>query len=197
MFRIVIRLFPLLFEHVALAEQKPVGRYPELLYHRHDPIDFKEAFEQVFPLDRGGATNKGITIGTFRNFYGKDATVEQLKNITDEQWLHIFKSGYWDKWKADDIENQSIADIVVDWAWASGTATSIKQVQKILGVAVDGIVGNDTLTAINTADQSSLFDKIRSRRIEFVENIVKRDPSQTRFLKGWKNRINSLTFSER
>lgn len=148
------------------------------------------------PLDRGGATNKGITIGTFRNFYGKDATVEQLKNITDEQWLHIFKSGYWDKWKADDIENQSIADIVVDWAWASGTVTSIKQVQKILGVAVDGIVGNDTLTAINTADQSSLFDKIRSRRIEFVENIVKRDPSQARFLKGWKNRINSLTFSE-
>lgn len=148
------------------------------------------------PLDRGGATNKGITIGTFRNFYGKDATVEQLKNITDEQWLHIFKSGYWDKWKADDIENQSIADIVVDWAWASGTATSIKQVQKILGVAVDGIVGNDTLTAINIAVQRSLFDKIRSRRIEFVENIVKRDPSQTRFLKGWKNRINSLTFSE-
>ena len=32
------------------------------------------------PLDRGGATNKGITIGTFRQFYGKDATVEQLTN---------------------------------------------------------------------------------------------------------------------
>lgn len=148
------------------------------------------------PLDRGGATNKGITIGTFRNFYGKDATVEQLKNITDEQWLHIFKCGFWDKWKADDINNQSIANIVVDWAWGSGTVTSIKQVQKILGVAADGIVGNDTLTAINTADQRTLFDKIHSKRIEFVENIVKRNPSQARFLKGWKNRINSLTFSE-
>lgn len=148
------------------------------------------------PLDRGGATNKGITIGTFRNFYGKDATVEQLKNITDEQWLHIFKSGYWDKWKADNIENQSIANIVVDWAWGSGAATSIKQVQKILGVAVDGIVGDDTLTAINIAGQRSLFVKIHNRRIEFVENIVKRNPSQARFLKGWKNRINSLTFSE-
>ena len=62
------------------------------------------------PLDRGGATNKGITIGTFRSFYGQGATVEQLKNITDEQWLHIFKSGYWDKWKADNIANQSIAN---------------------------------------------------------------------------------------
>lgn len=148
------------------------------------------------PLDMGGATNKGITIGTFRNFYGKDATVEQLKNITDEQWLHIFKCGFWDKWKADDINNQSIANIVVDWAWGSGTVTSIKQVQKILGVTADGIVGNDTLTAINTADQRTLFDKIHSKRIEFVENIVKRNPSQARFLKGWKNRINSLTFSE-
>ena len=49
------------------------------------------------PLDKGGATNKGITIDTFRSFYGQGATVEQLKNITDEQWLHIFKSGYWDK----------------------------------------------------------------------------------------------------
>lgn len=148
------------------------------------------------PLDRGGATNKGITIGTFRNFYGQDATVEQLKNITNEQWLHIFKCGYWDKWKADDIDNQSIANIVVDWAWASGTVTSIKQVQKILGVAVDGIVGNNTLTAINTAGQRDLFDRIHGKRIEFIENIVKRDPSQARFLKGWKNRINSLTFSE-
>lgn len=148
------------------------------------------------PLDRGGATNKGVTIGTFRQFYGASATVEQLKKITDEQWLRIFRAGYWDPWKADDIKNQSIANIVVDWAWGLGTVTSIKQVQKILGVAADGIVGNDTLTAINTADQRTLFDKIHSKRIEFVENIVKREPSQTRFLKGWKNRINSLTFSE-
>lgn len=148
------------------------------------------------PLDKGGATNKGITIGTFCSFYGQGATVEQLKNITDEQWLHIFKSGYWDKWKADNIINQSVANICVDWAWASGTETSIKQVQKILGVAVDGIVGKDTLTAINIADQRALFDKIHARRIEFVENIVRRNPSQSRFIKGWKNRINALTFEE-
>lgn len=73
------------------------------------------------PLDRGGATNKGITISTFRQFYGKDATVEQLKSITNEQWLTIFKAGYWNPWCADEIANQSIANIVVDWAWASGT----------------------------------------------------------------------------
>ena len=146
------------------------------------------------PLDRGGATNKGITIGTFRSFYGKDATVEQLKNITDEQWLHIFKVGYWNPWKADEISNQSIANIVVDWAWASGPVTSIKQVQSILGVSVDGVVGPKTLSAVNSADQHVLFSDIHASRLKFVEDIVRRNPTQARFLKGWKNRINDIKF---
>ena len=76
------------------------------------------------------------------------------------------------------------------------TLVAVKAFQEQNGLEVDGIVGDDTLTAINIAGQRSLFVKIHNRRIEFVENIVKRDPSQARFLKGWKNRINSLTFSE-
>ena len=85
------------------------------------------------PLDRGGATNRGVTLATYRAFYGKDATVEQLKNITDEQWMHIFRTGYWDKWQADRISSQSLANILVDWVWASGTR-GITRPQKILGV---------------------------------------------------------------
>lgn len=146
------------------------------------------------PLDRGGATNKGITIGTFRRFYGKEATVEQLKQITDDQWLRIFKEGYWDPWKADQIKNQSIANIVVDWAWASGPVTAIKQVQRILGVVDDGVVGPKTLAAINAADPQTLFAEIHAARLKFVENIVQKNPTQVRFLKGWKNRINAIEF---
>lgn len=147
------------------------------------------------PIDRGGATNKGITIGTFRRFYGNDASVEQLKAITDEQWLTIFRAGYWNPWRADYIANQSIANIVVDWAWASGARTSIKQVQRILDVSVDGIVGPKTLAAINSANPRELFDRIRSARLTFVDNIVRRNPTQARFIRGWKNRINNIKFS--
>lgn len=148
------------------------------------------------PLDRGGVTNKGITIGTFRRFYGPDATVEQLRRITDDQWLHIFKTGYWNPWRADEIANQSVANIVVDWAWASGTKTSIKQVQRIVGVVVDGIVGPKSLAAINSCRQRELFDRIHAARLDFVDDIVRRNPSQSRFIRGWKNRINSIKFSE-
>lgn len=144
------------------------------------------------PVDKGGATNKGVTIATFRQFYGQNATVADLKAISDEQWLNIFKSGYWNPWKADFMREQSVANIVVDWAWASGTKTSIRQVQKILGVTADGIVGSQTLCAINTADPSVLFGRIKAARIKFVEDIVARSPNQIKFLKGWKNRINAI-----
>lgn len=146
------------------------------------------------PLDRGGATNKGITIGTFRQFYGPSATVDRLKLITDDEWLNIFRAGYWNPWCADRILTQSIANIVVDWAWASGTKTSIKQVQRVLGVNADGIVGPKTLSAINTADQRDLFTRIHAARIDFVDDIVRRNPSQSRFIRGWKNRINDIKF---
>lgn len=147
------------------------------------------------PLDRGGATNKGVTIGTFQSFY-PGATVENLKRITDDQWLTIFKGGYWNPWQADQIKNQAVANIVVDWAWASGARTAIRKVQELLGVSVDGLVGNETLSAINSQDAEELFDRIKVARYDFVDAIVKRDPSQKRFINGWKNRINSIKYEK-
>lgn len=148
------------------------------------------------PNDKGGATNKGITIATFRHFFGSGATVEQLKAMTDEQWETVFRKGFWDPFKGDEIRNQSIANICVDWAWGSGTTTAIKQVQRLLGVTADGIVGNITLGAINNAEPEKLFGKIKSARLSFVEAIVKRDASQQVFLKGWRNRINAIQYTD-
>lgn len=146
------------------------------------------------PIDKGGATNKGITIGTYRHFYGKDKTIDDLKAMSEAQWEKIFMAGYWRPFKATNIKSQGIANIVVDWAWASGTTSAIRNVQKVLGVTIDGIVGDETLTAINRADSKELFERIKTARIDFVEAIVKRTPSQKRFIKGWINRINAIPY---
>lgn len=145
------------------------------------------------PADRGGATNKGITLVTFQQFYGKDSTVDDLRSMTDVQWLHIFKTGYWDRWKADEIESQSVANILVDWVWASGVY-GIKEPQKLLGLTADGIVGPATLKAVNSQDAKEFFEKLKEARISFVERIVASNPSQKVFLNGWKNRINDFKF---
>jgi len=151
------------------------------------------------PLDRGGCTMMGVTIATYRTYCRKkgrtEPTCEDLKKITESEWQDIFKTMYWDKWKADCIDNQSIANILVDWIWASGYAT-IKNVQGILKVDTDGIVGTRTLAALNFACQKYLFREIHDERIKFVEAIVARDTSQARFINGWKNRINYFKYSE-
>ncbi len=150
------------------------------------------------PLDLGGATNKGITIGTFKAFRKNkglpEPTVEDLKNLTETEWAEILKKNYWDKWHADEIKNQSIADLLVDWLWMSGVY-GIKLPQKILGVTIDGIVGPKTIDAVNSyADQRELFEKLKQERLDYYNRICTTRPANNRFKKGWINRLNDYTF---
>ena len=147
------------------------------------------------PDDRGGATNKGVTLATFRHFYGSDSSVEQLRNMTYRQWFHIFKTGYWNRWRGDEIESQPLANLLVDWVWASGVH-GIRLPQRILGVKDDGLVGPQTLRALNGRAPEALFRELQAARIAFVEGIARRTPSQKKFLNGWKNRIAALPFGE-
>lgn len=147
------------------------------------------------PNDKGGATNKGVTLQTFRKYFGKTKTVNDLKNITNEQWQYIFKNGFWDRWKADLIKNQSIAELLVDWLYNSGT-WGIKYPQQVLGVVPDGVVGQKTLSAINNyPNQEELFNRLWNRRKKHYEDIVKKNPSQKVFLRGWMNRLNSFRYN--
>lgn len=141
------------------------------------------------PQDPGGATMKGVTLQTFKGIFGASKTVEDLKRITDEQWHTIFKKYYWDRWKADQIYSQSIANLVVDWVWASGSH-GITKVQELLGVKVDGIVGPKTLDALNSKDRLVLFDRIWKRREQFIMSL-KTYPT---FGKGWMRRLRSIGF---
>ena len=154
-------------------------------------VPFVKSWEGKFvndPYDRGGATMAGITLATFRKVFGENKTVEDLKNMTDEQWHHVFKKYYWDKCKADEIADQSIANMIVDWYWGSG-AYAIKIPQYILGLKQDGIIGPKTLAAINNykGGAKALFDKLWKERANFYGRIAK--GTQKRFLRGWLNRL--------
>ncbi|RGV49017.1 peptidoglycan domain protein [Bacteroides intestinalis] len=148
--------------------------------------------------DLGGDTNMGVTIGTYGAYCRKKGypkpTVERLKNLTKEEWTEILKTMYWDRWKADEIESQSVANILVDWVWASGVY-GIKIPQQFLGVDVDGIVGPKTIATLNSRDPRELFDRIKIARFDFIEDICQKRPANNKFKRGWMNRINNLTFA--
>ncbi len=145
------------------------------------------------PDDKGGITNLGITLKIYQQYCGQNKTIKDLRNISYGTWEEIMKDLYWDKCRADEIENQSVAEIVVDWCVNSGMV-GLRKVQEIAGTKPDGISGPKTLAAINGADQQELFERIWKARQQFYVNIVKRNPSQKVFMNGWMNRLARFKF---
>lgn len=145
------------------------------------------------PDDKGGCTMMGVTLKTYQKKYGKDKTCEDLRHITNEEWLDIFKKDYWKCWKADEIQNQSIAQLCVDMGWMSGTKTAIKKVQECLGCKVDGIVGPKTLAALNASPSTGVFRRLWSMRYVWLTQIAKTGNNQ-KYLRGWLNRLNDIQY---
>lgn len=165
--------------------------------------DIKKFLPKVFkveggfvndPDDAGGATNKGITLATFRRYYGENKTVADLKAITTEEAEKIYKDLFWDKCKADKIESQSVAELLVDYAVNSGVKTAAKKIQILVNVEADGAIGPKTLQAINEKKAEVLFNELHDVRVAYYKAIVAKKPSQQKFLKGWLNRLKTYEF---
>lgn len=152
------------------------------------------------PDDLGQETNMGVTLKTYKLYCRRkgypEPTVERLKNLSKEEFTDILKTMYWDACKADMIQSQSVANAIVDWAWHSGTCTAVKEVQKVLGVSADGVIGNITLSAINSYSPLPLFGLIKQTRIAYIERICNARPANNKFKKGWYNRINAIAYEE-
>ena len=152
------------------------------------------------PDDRGGATMCGITLKTYSSYRKKkgqhEPSVDELKKITLCEWLDVLKTLFWDKMKADNIINQSIANLCVDNVWGTGPGY-IKNIQRTLGVTADGIVGNQTLSAINShPNQRELFGKLWEKRRLFYLNLTVSNPTYNKYMKGWMNRLYDYKFYE-
>lgn len=170
------------------------------------------------PMDRGGATMCGVTITTYNTYLrkvGRPAAHESdMKNLTYKEWYAIIKTMFWDRWKADDINNQSIAELLVDFVWASGTY-GIRYPQKALGVIVDGKVGPLTIAAINKGNQRMMFANLKRVRVNYILSLVNKSVAayekkigrkatekeklahtQYKFKKGWLRRVNSINYFE-
>jgi lysozyme family protein len=154
------------------------------------------------PADPGGATNKGITIATFRSCakqrLGIEPTLDNLKALTDAQAGKIYKPLYWDKVRGDDIELQELADIVFDFQVNAGDSAS-KLLQKVLNdlgarppLAVDGAIGPATMAALKSVDPAEVFRRYKQGRIDYYQDLVARRPALGKFLKGWLIRVDSF-----
>ncbi|EBU7380670.1 hypothetical protein DK046_21810 [Salmonella enterica subsp. enterica serovar Bredeney] len=153
------------------------------------------------PNDRGGETNMGITIATWRAYapidLGIEATSSTLRNMTKEQAEIIYYNHYWEPKGFCKIENTKVALIVYDWTITSGRA--VKQIRKMLHdkynnrLIVNNIMDDDMIHCINAVeDQEQLLLRIAEIRKDYYRSltITNGEPNaQIKFLNGWINRV--------
>lgn len=136
------------------------------------------------PEDPGGATNKGITHKTYADFLGRPLEdVSELKNIPDEHVQMIYKNGYWDRIKGDELPS-GVDFSTFDWAVNSGPGRAAKALQKAVMVAQDGAIGPMTLGAAAEFTPEEVIESIAQQREEFYRSLRTFDT----FGKGWLRR---------
>ncbi len=156
------------------------------------------------PNDRGGETNMGITIATWRAYapsdLGIEATTNTLRNMTKEQAEIIYYNHYWEPKGFCKLETIKIALMLYDWTITSGRA--VTQVRKMLhneyniNLVVSNTMDDDMIHCINAIeDQEQLLSRIAEVRKEYYRSltITNGEPNtQVRFLTGWINRVNDF-----
>lgn len=140
--------------------------------------------------DKGSATKYGIIEKVARaNGYNGD-----MKELPIAVAKSIYKKDYYERYNLDKIKNNKIALSIFDWVVNSGT-WGIKKAQQainnILGtnLVIDGILGQKSIKAINEVESSEFLTEYHDIQRQFYKAIVKNNPSQSVFLKGWFNRV--------
>jgi lysozyme family protein len=136
------------------------------------------------PKDPGGATMKGVTIGTFAQFKGRKVTKEELRNISDADLRAIYRRKYWDVVKGDDLP-AGLDFVAFDAAVNSGPSRGARWLQLALGVSADGKIGPVTIAAARAANAELAIDRACDERLAFLQRL-KTWPT---FGRGWGRRV--------
>lgn len=137
------------------------------------------------PKDPGGATNRGVTqrvYDAFRDRIGQPR--RSVRGIANDEVAEIYARQYWHPIRGDDLPS-GLDYAVFDFAVNSGVKRAAIELQRILGVKADGVIGEVTLAKIADADAFDLIERLCNRRLEFCKGLE----HWSTFGKGWTARI--------
>ena len=160
----------------------------------------KENWEQCFalvlkheggfvnhPKDPGGMTNLGVTRTNWELYLDHDVTEADMRALTPEMVKPFYKKNYWDRIRGDELPS-GVDYAAYDLAVNSGTGRAAKYLQQIAGVTADGVIGPQSLKAIQKCDAEDVVDEICNMRMTFLKNLGTFDT----FGKGWTIRVNDV-----
>lgn len=137
------------------------------------------------PKDPGGATNKGVTQRVYDGYRDrKGLSRRSVRGIEANEVAEIYRAQYWQAVRADDLP-AGLDYCVFDYAVNSGPRRAAMDLQRELGIKVDGVIGQITLAAVAKADVFDLIVRLCERRMRFLK-ALKHWPT---FGRGWTRRV--------
>lgn len=112
-----------------------------------------------------------------------DNNVELQKQV-ELFYLHEF----WLPLQADQIQNQTTADSIFDFAVNSGIKKSVQLTQFIVGVKADGIIGVQSLKKLNSMDFGYFQPAFTVAKIFHYVDLIQKRPENKKYLLGWITR---------
>jgi len=145
------------------------------------------------PSDPGGATNFGISYRFLSSLEkNKTVTYSDIRALTQDQAIAIYKSQWWDRYQYGRINDQSIATKLLDLSVNMGAANAHTSIQRAIrsvnGVRLneDGILGDESIKEINAVNSIELLCALKSEAAGRY-----REFKNPHFLEGWLNRCYS------
>jgi hypothetical protein len=157
----------------------------------------KNAGEDGYTL--GGVYQKANPLSIDWNFIQDvvDKNNGDIKRASVELFLNerimlnvkeVYRDKYWNYMKLDDVKSQKIADEMLLFGVVAHPKNAIKLAQSLVNVTVDGLIGNQTLNALNSFDESKFDIDFDILEKDYFEELVVHNPILAINLKGWKNR---------
>lgn len=128
------------------------------------------------PRDPGGETNWGISKRSYPHL--------DIKNLTRDQAIAIYKTDFWDAIYAD-LMFSSVRYQLFDFAVNSGIQTAIRCFQRALGVADDGHWGRLSQAACDGTSEADQLMGLNAERLDFMTRLSNWDNAS----RGWARRI--------
>jgi lysozyme family protein len=165
-------------------------------------VIFKEIIKKVLkneggyvnnPKDSGGETYKGIT----KKYYPEWNGWEIVDSLTDKNEEHellndlvydFYRENYYEPLNIEKVNSKNVQYQILDTSINMGRITTTKLLQTVVGVTADGIIGNNTLNAVNMLDEEKLLLRFKISKIARYAHLVNKYPKNKVFLSGWINR---------
>lgn len=157
------------------------GRFEACLKH---VLEY-EGYYSNDPHDPGGATMRGVTQRVYDAWRERQGKPRQaVKEITRDEIEAIYRANYWAVVRAGELP-VGLDLCVFDFAVNSGPARAARHLQAVLGVRVDGHIGDVTLDAARRGDAVKAINELSASRLKFLRGLK----TFWRFGRGWMARV--------